>query len=256
MSIPRSCNTCRSAKTKCDAGRPSCTRCIRRGQQCIYEADQGLIFRNENEVARLRSNRASRPNQKINFLPLKANTPPAVGQIAVEHDQGPDIISYQGLPWLSRDAQNEVPEPLKRDLRSRAVERFFVNWVLYPTYSGQSPGHLHVIPGLYQSAASNSALCCAVRAIAFADMPKGSRDQVSSFHAQAQRSYGDALARMRDLASDETSLVDDHVLAALLLIDNFEVRHQYLLTVTMLTNAFSVDISRSWRAFGRSLCSV
>ena len=116
-----------------------------------------------------------------------------------------------------------MPGPLKRDLRSRAVDHFFVNWILYPANNFLFPGHLHVLPELYRTASSDSILPCAVCAVAFADMPKGSRDEGSSFHAKAQRSYGSALARMRGLASDETSIVDDHVLAALLLIDNFEV---------------------------------
>lgn len=103
------------------------------------------------------------------------------------------------------------------------MDRFFVNWVLYPTNSGLFPGHLRVLPELYRTVSSDYLLHCAVQAVAFADMPRGSRDQDSSFHAKAQRSYGLALARMRELASDDRSIVDDQVLAALLLIDNFEV---------------------------------
>lgn len=223
MSVPRSCNACRTAKTRCDAARPACGRCTQSGRPCVYQADQGLVFRNENDAARLRSYRASRPNRGISvFHPVLHDTSVA-GPSSERRTMPTDNFLQRKLPWLNPSAVSEVPEPLKRDLQARAVDRFFVNWVLYPANSGLFPGHLHVLPPLYHTASSDSILHCAVRAVAFADMPKGSRDETSSFHAKAHRSYGSALARMRELASDEESLVDDHVLAALLLIDNFEV---------------------------------
>jgi hypothetical protein len=236
MSLPRSCRSCRAAKTKCDSARPSCTRCRKRNQPCFYEADQGLVFRNENDTARMRSSRSNKAAEKtalfINSPSL--SHPPSSYISALEqpiesapstqrHELLADNFWQQQLPWLNQDAASQVPEPLKRDLQSRAVDRFFVNWILYPGNSGLFPGHLHVIPGLYHAATSDSVLHYAVRALAFADMPKESRDQASSYRTKAQKSYGLALTRMRELASDESSIVDDHVLAALLLIDNFEV---------------------------------
>lgn len=233
MSLPRSCDSCRTAKTKCDFARPACARCIKRGQLCTYEADKGLIFRSENNTARLRSKRSGRPSKRTTWVidsPGLGNHSSNSSASTVEQPIksvarfGPtDDFWQEQLPWLNHDALYEVPEPLKRDLPSRAVDRFFVNWILYPGNSGLFPGHLHVVPGLYHTAASDSVLHCAVRALAFADMPKESRDDVSSYRTKAQRSYGLALSRMRELASNEESIVDDHVLAALLLIDNFEV---------------------------------
>jgi hypothetical protein len=37
-------------------------------------------------------------------------------------------------------AFGEVPGPLKRDVETRAVERFFVNWTLHPSNHGVTPG--------------------------------------------------------------------------------------------------------------------
>ena len=269
MSLPRSGKTCRTAKTKCDSARPSCTRCLKRGRQCFYEADQGLVFRSENDTARMRSKRTSRAAQKT---PLFINSPglshssslstSALGLLVglARSLQGHELVEddfwQQQLPWLNRDAISQVPEPLKRDLQSRAVDRFFVDWILYPGNSGLFPGHLHVIPGLYHAAAPDSVLRSAVRALAFADMPKGSRDQASSYRTKAQKSYGLALTRMKELASDESSIVDDHVLAALLLIDNFEVREECQPFKNLLLTAILANVLGSWQAVGQSLYRI
>lgn len=62
-----------------------------------------------------------------------------------------------------------MPEPLKRDVQSRAVERFFINWILHPGRNG-TPGHMANLPVLYDSAPPESALAHAVRTVAFADV--------------------------------------------------------------------------------------
>lgn len=46
----------------------------------------------------------------------------------------------QQYSWLSDHALATVPEPLRRDVETRAVERFFVNWTLHPSNHGGSPG--------------------------------------------------------------------------------------------------------------------
>jgi hypothetical protein len=124
--------------------------------------------------------------------------------------------------WLNNIGLAEVPEPLKRDLETRAVERFFINWTLYPGNDGVSPGHMQNLHTLYLSAPPESVLWLAVRALAFADM-RNSRAGNVPFSIKARRNYGAALTRMREIANNEQELVDDRVLAALLLIDNFEV---------------------------------
>ena len=266
MSLPRSCRSCRTAKTKCDSVRPSCTRCHKREQPCFYEADQGLVFRNENDIARIRSSRSNKAAQKtalfMNSPGLSHPPSSSTSALGQSIESAPSIQGHglpgenfwqQQLPWLNRNAVSQMPEPLKRDLQSRAVDRFFVNWILYPGNSGLFPGHLHIIPALYHAAASDSVLHCAVRALAFADMPKDSRDQASSYHTKAQNCYGLALTRMRELASDESSIVDDHVLAALLLIDNFEVGEGFQSSLNLLLTALLAYVLGSWQAFGQSL---
>ena len=61
-----------------------------------------------------------------------------------------------------------------------------------------------------------------MRALAFADM-KNDRIGDVSFHTKARQHYGAALNRMRVNINEGQDLGSDHVLAAMLLIDNFEV---------------------------------
>lgn len=75
---------------------------------------------------------------------------------------------------------------------------------------------------LAANAQPESALWLAIRAVAFADMrDDGQGDTQSSL--QAGRYYGAALARMRSLVDDEQEMTHDRTLAAMLLLDNYEV---------------------------------
>lgn len=118
-----------------------------------------------------------------------------------------------------------MPAPLAIDIKTRAVERFFINWTLHPSNHGVSPGHMHNLPFLYAGAAPDSVLWLAVRAMAFADMRNetlvGNVDV--PFHVEARQHYGAALARTRVIVGEDGGLANDEVLNAILLIDDFEV---------------------------------
>ena len=51
-----------------------------------------------------------------------------------------DAILQQHYSWLNERVLAEVPGPLKRDVETRAVEIFFINWTLYPNNQGSTPG--------------------------------------------------------------------------------------------------------------------
>lgn len=140
--------------------------------------------------------------------------------------------SFRGsYPWLNDVALTQVPEPLRRDFQTRAVERFFVNWTLNPDNDGVSPGHMSELPSLYHSSPPESFLWHAVRATAFADMHQRGTTG-NSFSSMALQHYGISLHRLRTIARYEQGLSSDHVLAGLLLIDNFEVfqlRYRFIL---------------------------
>lgn len=151
----------------------------------------------------------------------------------------------QQYSWLSDHALATVPEPLKRDVETRAVERFFVNWTLHPSNHGGSPGefivpdqrglpvflilltitcvgYMHELPMLFLSVQQDSVLWLAVRAVAFADIRNENTGNVS-FHTKSRQHYGAALNRMRTVINDQQNLGDDKILFSMLLIDNFEV---------------------------------
>lgn len=103
---------------------------------------------------------------------------------------------------------------------------------------------MHDLPMLYLSAPVESVLWLMIRAMAFADM-RDARTENAPFHVRARRHYGASLAGMRDIANDGQHLVDDHVLAALLFIDCFEVWRSnslIILASTCVSLTFKVDI--------------
>ena len=215
------------SRVQCDRVRPICGRCGQRELSCSgFPVDVGFIFRDENEVSRRNSERARRRprGSRIPTIPLDVTPSQASWeqQMQVSTDiPSPDLqLQYS---WLNKSSLGNVSEPLKRDLESRAVDRFFVNWTLYPLNDGASTGYMHDLPMLYLSATPGSVLWQAVRAIAFADMKHAGAGE-STFHVMARQHYGLTLSRIRAAAHEEQELVNDHVLAAILLIDNFEVR--------------------------------
>ena len=61
------------------------------------------------------------------------------------------------------------------------------------------------------------------QAVAFADARNARDAENVSLAVKSQRSYGAALARMRAIIDDQQELADDRILAALLVIDIYEV---------------------------------
>lgn len=83
---------------------------------------------------------------------------------------------------------------------------------------------MYNLPALYSSAAPDSVLWLAVRAIAFADMRNESVQNGIPFYIKARQSYGAALSGIRTIIQDQRAVANDNALAAILLIDGFEVR--------------------------------
>jgi hypothetical protein len=158
MSVVRACLPCRTAKAKvqdrlntctyadivaqCDLIRPTCGRCTQRRLVCSgFPEDAGFIFRDENEVAQRNSQRARGEWKQI---PVAAASSLAnivrQGQQLQEAGDMTDEFLQKQYSWLNERALAEVPGPLKKDLETRAVERFFINWTLYPSNHGESPG--------------------------------------------------------------------------------------------------------------------
>jgi hypothetical protein len=212
-------------QSQCDLERPTCGRCRLRGLTCSgFPSDVGLVFRNENEVAQRNSERARRERRESPLVTSYdiAPAPEAQQQIPGPSSAIQDLDLSEDFPWLNQRALAEVPRPLARDLETRAVERFFVNWTLYPNNDGVSLGYMQDLPLLYYGAPQKSVLWYAVRALAFADL-KDALAGDTPFYIKARRNYGSALGCMRETALNRQELAHDRVLAAILLIDNFEV---------------------------------
>jgi len=223
MSVTRACTPCRTAKAKCDLNRPACGRCARRRLACHgYSVDSGLIFCDQRETARRNSERARKKFHRTSTLlelirvsPLK-EARRLSSSFELSHSERRQFYS-----WLDSRTLAEVPGPLRRGLCERAVEHFFVNWTVYPSNDGQSPGFLHTLPELYSQVAPDSALSFAVRAIAAADK-RHYHDGKISFQTKARLHYGEALACLRMKANDEQLMKEDCTLATLMLLDSFE----------------------------------
>jgi hypothetical protein len=169
---------------------------------------------------------------------MQLDDPPTLAEssTAGEETRGEHALAMQ-FAWLSRRAMQTLPEPLKRDLESRAIDRFFGNWTLYPRndgFSASGGGYLTDLHNCYQTlygkelpngSESLSVLWLAVRAVAYADMARSTSSgwaPPDTFALKARRYYGAALARLRVMVTDPEFLRRDCTLAALLLIDNFE----------------------------------
>lgn len=87
---------------------------------------------------------------------------------------------------------------------------------MYPCNHQISPGHLQDLPILYEESTPGSAIRLAIEAMAYGDLP----DQ----HTRARTKYGAAIGRVRAVIADPRRNTTDSLLAALILIDNFEVR--------------------------------
>ena len=135
-----------------------------------------------------------------------------------------------------------VAGPLDKDFGARAVDRFFINWTVYPDNDGVSPGHMHHIHALYVHAPPVSILWLAVRALAYADL-KYETVSGTPFNIKAREYYGAALHQLRVYASEQQRLVNDQVLAAVLLIDNFEVGTRLAFIQTTYRRLTVVDLA-------------
>ena len=72
--------------------------------------------------------------------------------------------------WLNSASLSRLSAPLRRDVETRAIERFFLDWTLTPSNDGRSPGYMYDLPALCSTAQPGTVLWHAVRAIAFAGL--------------------------------------------------------------------------------------
>jgi hypothetical protein len=231
---------------QCDRAQPSCRRCTRLGLSCSgAPSTTDVVFRDERDVARRNSQRARREGEwSCIALAQKAEGPRRTSNAVYPRFE--DACQYY---WLKRHSHDLIAEPLRRDLDARAIDRFFLDWILYPGNDGIAPGLMHDLPAMYSGASSGSLLWHAVRALAFADIAQGQSQQGRSYSIKARQSYGAALVAMRKTIGEAGRFNQDSTLAALLLVDAFEVSKPADSDVMVLTS-IPGSISEPGRAVG------
>lgn len=73
------CKACRKSKTKCDREKPSCTRCIKNGIECVYDIEQQTQPRNPSKdatIGRLKKEVEYWQSKSMDYLSMIANHGP------------------------------------------------------------------------------------------------------------------------------------------------------------------------------------
>lgn len=216
--MSRGCQQCRTRKVKCDQGRPSCQRCVNRGEACAGYRDEGsLIFRDENDkVGRVL-------NDRLGFEPSL-----------------PDTALTKELCWATRPGDNADVTPRSKSNPSRPpasseqkkVSQFFDRFVLYPCNDGSSPGFLEHLPGLFKDIDIENrytlryAVLAAAHASSIDDAPNHNSKQ------QAFHYYGLALSSLAKSLDKSMSEPDDYILMTVVVLDIFEVSLERFIHVT------------------------
>jgi hypothetical protein len=232
--LSRGCLRCRQRRVRCDEGRPSCQRCINRGEVCEgYRDESSLIFRNETdrviEQSRASAKHSVSPPSTTSGSSRKRSRSVGAGSAsrrqAFEADPsalapgeaaGVRLCSHR--PWLKEDAaQPQAPA------EEQAVDRFMDRYVLYPCNETSSPGFLEHLPCMFKEVNINGryALRWAVRAAAYADVSKDQKG--NALASKALQCYGMALRALGESLSEPGKVPDDYDLMTVVVLDIFEV---------------------------------
>lgn len=133
------------------------------------------------------------------------------------------FVQQQYLDW---ELSSPLIAPLSRSRVRRAVERCFLNWIMYPCDLEKGcGGYLPLTPALYDSEHSSPLLRSAVEALAFANVGDAKDIDGRWFHTKARARYGAVIQELRGIVatSHPNALLRGDVLASILLLDNWEL---------------------------------
>ncbi|GFF51589.1 uncharacterized transcriptional regulatory protein C1F7.11c [Aspergillus udagawae] len=114
LKISIACQACRIRKSKCDGGRPACTRCLRRGKPCTYSIDSGAIERQTKRkplvpkaptIGRHIPFAASSPNLGACSHATPSTTGPLSRSEHVDEDQEQELDRDQNRAYYSTHGQ-------------------------------------------------------------------------------------------------------------------------------------------------------
>ncbi|KAI1875077.1 uncharacterized protein JN550_002506 [Neoarthrinium moseri] len=221
-----------AGRVRCDEGRPSCQRCIKRNDICEgYRDEATIIFRHETvkviEHARasaayfspssssgsLRRSRSEDGLQESRRSSLAVGSDPS----DLTQEELDAVPPGQRLPWLK-----EAPSRVPQSVEDQAVDRFMEKYVMYPCNETSSPGFLEHLPGLFKdvNVPGRFALRWAVRAAGYADLSQDSDgDKLSQ---KALHCYGMALSALGESLAEPGKAPDDYDLMTVVVLDVFE----------------------------------
>ena len=213
---------------QCDEGRPSCRRCVQRGELCTgYRDETTLLFRDESEktVRRALHRPASFSEATISDISEGSRST----KRSLGNDSRKASSQFTGIELPAEERSNQfpwarnVPEDLLPSSEDATVSRFFNKFVMYPCNHGSSPGFLEHLPSLFQEADEKGriALRWAVRAASQASL---AADMGSiSLREQALQCYGRSLSELGEALTDPRKGPDDYTLMTVVILDIFEV---------------------------------
>ncbi|OTA95462.1 hypothetical protein M434DRAFT_28786 [Hypoxylon sp. CO27-5] len=228
--LSRGCLRCRQRRVKCDQGRPSCQRCIKRNEICEgYRDDTAVVFRSENEkviehanaaaalsstsskVSRRRS-RSTDNKSNSSRLPTTFTDPSNLTE-----REAANLKLLEPFPWVKN-----VPTHLRPAPEDEVVDRFMDKYVIYPCNETSSTGFLEHLPSLFKevNVEGRFALRWAVRAAAYADLSQAQNNDALA--SKAFHCYGMALSALGESLSTPNKVPDDYDLMTAVMLDNFE----------------------------------
>ncbi|KAI1208448.1 uncharacterized protein F4807DRAFT_152287 [Annulohypoxylon truncatum] len=229
--LSRGCLRCRQRRVKCDEGRPSCQRCIKRNEICEgYRDEASIVFRYETErvieqasivastSSSTTSGRSSR--RRSRSTDNKSNSSRSTTFVDPSDLTEEEVASFRlpnRLSWTKT-----TPVHLRSTPEDEAVNLFLDKYVMYPCAETSSPGFLEHLPCLFKdvNVEGRYALRWAVRAAAYADLAKAQNTDVlakKAFHC-----YGMSLSALGESLSSHGKIPDDYDLMAAVMLDIFE----------------------------------
>ncbi|KAI1410244.1 hypothetical protein F5Y13DRAFT_181476 [Hypoxylon sp. FL1857] len=231
--LSRGCLRCRQRRVKCDQGRPSCQRCVKRNEICEgYRDDATIVFRYETEKVIKHANAAAlvlpsttsprtsrrRSRSADNRSNSSRLSTALVDPSDLTEQESGSVELLQPFPWAKT-----VPAHLRPAPEDEAVDRFMDKYVIYPCNETSSSGFLEHLPGLFKdvNVEGRFALRWAVRAAAYADLSKAQDN--TALASKAFHCYGMALSALGESLSAPGKVPDDYDLMTAVMLDIFEV---------------------------------
>ncbi|KAI1453382.1 hypothetical protein F4805DRAFT_376604 [Annulohypoxylon moriforme] len=229
--LSRGCLRCRQRRVKCDEGKPSCQRCVNRGEICEgYRDEASIVFRYETKkvieqvsvasaASSTTSGRSARRRSRSTGN-KSASSRLSTAFVDPSDLTKEEIASFRlpdRLPWTKT-----IPAHLRSTAEDEAVNLFIDKYVMYPCAETSSPGFLEHLPSLFKdvNVEGRFALRWAVRAAAYADLAKAQKSDAlinKAFHC-----YGMSLSALGESLSSQGKVPDDYDLMTAVMLDIFE----------------------------------